>query len=91
MNKSRDVGAASSLLRGGHGRGGRLEDDSDGAGCHGRGWLVAQTVVQGCQSGGVLDSVVAVVAGSRTTVTSDEAAPDRGLLNQDDAVTEDEW
>jgi len=80
VKQSRDVGAASSLPRGGRGRGGRLDDDSDGAGCRGRGWFVAQTVVQGRRSGGVLDSVVAVEAGSRTTAMSDEAAPDRGLL-----------
>jgi len=47
--------------------------------------------VQGRRSGGVLDSVVAVEADSRTTATSDEAALDRGLLAQGDAVAEDEW
>ena len=91
MKQSRDVGAASSLPRGGRGRGGRLEDDSDGAGCRGCGWLVAQTAEQGCRSDDILDSVVAMEAGSRTIMTSDEAAPDHGLVAQGDAVAEDEW
>ena len=91
VKQSKDVKAASSLLRGGRGSGGWLEDDSDGVGCRGRGWLVAQTVVQGRRSGGILDSVMAMEGGSRTTVTSDEAAPDCGLLAQGDAVAEDEW
>ena len=53
--------------------------------------LVAQTIVHGRPSGGVLDSVVAVEAGSRTTATLDEAVLDRELLAQGNAVAEDEW
>ena len=53
--------------------------------------MVAQTVVQGRRSGGVLDSVMAMEASSRMTATSDEAAPNHGLLAQGDAVAEDEW
>ena len=42
MSQSRDVGATSSLPRGGRGHGGQLEDDSDRAvGCRGRRWLAA--------------------------------------------------